>query len=197
MSPSLTSSIEPCFDQQLLYGIKRKAEDVSYYFLQDASEHHQNKRIKSGQEEMRLIVPREESLMDRTWLTSHESDEEDEEATRKRNLERNRIAAHKCRQRKKEWINQLERRAESLANENKRRQQEIRQLKEEFVYLRNQLFLHKECQSPAIDSYIEMYMLDLIQFPNTHLKMTHPLYHVNNNNETNTLQMSSTHSSVS
>lgn len=92
MSPSLTSSIEPCFDQQLLYGTKRKAEDVSCYFLQDPSEHHQSKRIKPDQEELRLLVTREESLMDKTWLTSHESDEEDEEATRKRNLERNRIA---------------------------------------------------------------------------------------------------------
>ncbi|KAG1170064.1 hypothetical protein G6F70_007810 [Rhizopus microsporus] len=92
MSPSLASSIEPCFDPQLLYGTKRRAEDVSCYFLQDTSEHHQNKRIKSDQEEVRLIAPREESLMDRTWLTSHESDDEDEEATRKRNLERNRIA---------------------------------------------------------------------------------------------------------
>ncbi|CEG83837.1 hypothetical protein RMATCC62417_17706 [Rhizopus microsporus] len=97
MPSSLTSSIEPCFDQQLLYSTKRKAEDVSSYFLQEPSEHHHNKRIKPDQEGVRLIVSREESLIDKTWLTSHESDEEDEEAIRKRNLERNRIAGNEKR----------------------------------------------------------------------------------------------------
>ncbi|KAI9145200.1 hypothetical protein BKA69DRAFT_1121615 [Paraphysoderma sedebokerense] len=70
---------------------------------------------------------------------------EDEEERRKRFLERNRIAASKCRQKKKAWMAQLEGQAESLTDQNKQLLSIASQLRDEIITLRSQLLIHKNC----------------------------------------------------
>ncbi|KAI8369669.1 hypothetical protein BD560DRAFT_397469 [Blakeslea trispora] len=70
-------------------------------------------------------------------------DEDDEK--RKNFLERNRIAALKCRQRKKQWLNNLQAKVEFLTNDNERLQLQSESLKEEIVNLKTLLLAHKEC----------------------------------------------------
>jgi len=91
----------------------------------------------------------------RTTVDSEE--EEEEENGRKKNrpaendekrknfLERNRIAALKCRQRKKQWLNGLQNRVEFLTGDNLRLQTQLESLKEEIVNLKTLLLAHKEC----------------------------------------------------
>ncbi|KAL5621589.1 hypothetical protein BROUX41_006489 [Berkeleyomyces rouxiae] len=87
---------------------------------------------------------------------SQASDEEDEELgedgrkmtedeKRKNFLERNRIAALKCRQRKKQWLTELQSRVDSLTNENEDLNLQIGRLRTEMVNLKTLLLAHKDC----------------------------------------------------
>ncbi|KAI8088465.1 hypothetical protein BDF21DRAFT_378661 [Thamnidium elegans] len=69
---------------------------------------------------------------------------EDEEK-RKNFLERNRLAALKCRQRKKQWLTNLQARVEYLANDNDQLQMETDALRKEIMDLKTLLVSHKEC----------------------------------------------------
>ncbi|KAK4514943.1 uncharacterized protein ATC70_002550 [Mucor velutinosus] len=75
---------------------------------------------------------------------SSSKDPEDDEK-RKNFLERNRIAALKCRQRKKQWLNNLQAKVEFLTSDNERLQIQSESLKEEIVNLKTLLLAHKEC----------------------------------------------------
>ncbi|KAI9019361.1 hypothetical protein CLU79DRAFT_836675 [Phycomyces nitens] len=61
-------------------------------------------------------------------------------------LERNRQAALKCRQRKKQWLNNLQEKVEYLSEDNRLLQIETAQLKDEIMHLKELLAVHK-CQS--------------------------------------------------
>ncbi|EPB91277.1 hypothetical protein HMPREF1544_01793 [Mucor circinelloides 1006PhL] len=78
-----------------------------------------------------------------TTTTTATEDSESEAESRQRNLERNRLAASKCRQRKKEWIDELAHKAERMTRENEYLRQMLMQLKEETIYLKSQLIMHK------------------------------------------------------
>jgi len=82
-------------------------------------------------------------------------DDEDSEARRKRFLERNRIAASKCRQKKKIWMQQLSSEADQAAARNKALQMMINQLKDEVLVLKNQLLAHRNCNCNVIQQYIQ------------------------------------------
>ncbi|KAI8888067.1 hypothetical protein K501DRAFT_330105 [Backusella circina FSU 941] len=69
---------------------------------------------------------------------------EDEEK-RKNFLERNRLAALKCRQRKKQWLSNLQTRVEYLANDNDQLQLEASLLRKEIMTLKT-LLNHKNCK---------------------------------------------------
>jgi hypothetical protein len=64
---------------------------------------------------------------------------EDAEKKRKRFLERNRVAAYKCRQKKKAWMQELEAKSEEATKRNRELHMLVNQLKEEAIQLKNQL----------------------------------------------------------
>jgi ATF/CREB family transcription factor len=68
-----------------------------------------------------------------------------DEEKRKNFLERNRVAALKCRQRKKQWLQSLQNKVELFNNENEVLLQENQRLKEEVVNLKTLLMAHKDC----------------------------------------------------
>ncbi|KAI8884638.1 hypothetical protein K501DRAFT_271590 [Backusella circina FSU 941] len=70
---------------------------------------------------------------------------EDDEK-RKNFLERNRQAALKCRQRKKQWLNNLQARVEYLSNDNEQLQIQANLMRDEVMHLRGILMAHKDCQ---------------------------------------------------
>ncbi|KAI8393934.1 uncharacterized protein BYT42DRAFT_542121 [Radiomyces spectabilis] len=72
-----------------------------------------------------------------------ESSEEEEK--RKNFLERNRLAALKCRQRKKQWLNDLQVKVDYLTNDNERLQMQATALREEIMNLKTLLLAHKNC----------------------------------------------------
>ncbi|KJR83232.1 activating transcription factor, other eukaryote [Sporothrix schenckii 1099-18] len=68
-----------------------------------------------------------------------------EEEKRKNFLERNRVAALKCRQRKKQWLQNLQTKVELYSTENENLSSQINQLREEIVNLKTLLLAHKDC----------------------------------------------------
>ncbi|KAG0173122.1 hypothetical protein DFQ30_008794 [Apophysomyces sp. BC1015] len=76
---------------------------------------------------------------------SREGSTEDDEEKRKNFLERNRQAALKCRQRKKQWLANLQHRVEHLTSDNEHLQQQATMLREEILNLKTLLLAHKDC----------------------------------------------------
>ncbi|CAH1775953.1 unnamed protein product [Owenia fusiformis] len=74
-----------------------------------------------------------------------ESADDDIEERRQKFLERNRAAAARCRDKRKQWINTLEAKSEALENKNSELQNEINKLRDEVVSLKSMLILHKDC----------------------------------------------------
>ncbi|KAJ9156410.1 BZIP transcription factor [Pleurostoma richardsiae] len=68
-----------------------------------------------------------------------------DEEKRKNFLERNRVAALKCRQRKKQWLANLQSKVEMFSSENDALTAQISQLREEVVNLKTLLLAHKDC----------------------------------------------------
>ena len=95
-------------------------------------------------------------------VQQHEEDDEDDddmgmddnhdgnkkmtdEEKRKNFLERNRVAALKCRQRKKQWLANLQQKVEIFSTENDALAATVTQLREEIVGLKTLLLAHKDC----------------------------------------------------
>jgi len=68
-----------------------------------------------------------------------------DEEKRKNFLERNRIAALKCRQRKKQWLANLQQKVEIFSTENDALAATVTSLREEIVGLKTLLLAHKDC----------------------------------------------------
>jgi ATF/CREB family transcription factor len=77
----------------------------------------------------------------------HETDEE----KRRNFLERNRQAALKCRQRKKQWLQNLQAKVEFYGQENDQLTAQVAGLREEIVNLKTLLLAHKDCPASRSD----------------------------------------------
>ncbi|KAF9113189.1 hypothetical protein BGX27_002030 [Mortierella sp. AM989] len=76
---------------------------------------------------------------------SASDDKMDEEEKRKNFLERNRQAALKCRQRKKQWLSNLQAKVEYLTTDNEHLQTQTAALRDEIIHLKALLLAHKDC----------------------------------------------------
>lgn len=79
-----------------------------------------------------------------------------DEEKRKNFLERNRVAALKCRQRKKQWLQNLQNKVELYTSENDVLQNQLQQLREEVVQLKTLLLAHKDCPISQQQGYQNM-----------------------------------------
>lgn len=75
---------------------------------------------------------------------------------RSRFLERNRLAASKCRQKKKHWVENLEVKARNLQLQFKHLNLVVDSLKEEILYLKVEMVRHKGCDGSEIQKCIEV-----------------------------------------
>ncbi|KAG0747997.1 hypothetical protein G6F62_012749 [Rhizopus arrhizus] len=83
------------------------------------------------------------------------------ESDRKDILEKNRQAAYRCRQKKKRWVQELEEKGELAERRNKELQEQISQLREESIYLRNLLLTHGNCECRVVQEYLHHTSLQL------------------------------------
>ncbi|KAJ8017096.1 hypothetical protein DPEC_G00014220 [Dallia pectoralis] len=75
--------------------------------------------------------------------------EDDPDDRRQRFLERNRAAASRCRQKRKVWVNSLEKKAEELTSMNVSLANEVSLLRNEVAHLKQLLLAHKNCPVTA------------------------------------------------
>lgn len=94
-------------------------------------------------------------------VVEEEEEEEEEEmdgqgsSKRSKFLKRNRIAASKCRQKKKEWVNNLEETRHGLEHQHSTLQMEYNDLLGEVTKMKNQLMQHAACNDSNINQWIE------------------------------------------
>ncbi|XP_067891557.1 cyclic AMP-dependent transcription factor ATF-2 isoform X3 [Heterodontus francisci] len=75
---------------------------------------------------------------------------EDPDEKRRKFLERNRAAASRCRQKRKVWVQSLEKKAEDLSSTNVQLQNEVTLLRNEVAQLKQLLLAHKDCPVTAM-----------------------------------------------
>lgn len=86
-----------------------------------------------------------------------------EDAKRSKFLERNRVAASKCRQKKKEWTSNLEVRARDLQASKNQLTVIVGSLKEEILFLKGELLKHSTCGCTAIREYLNREVASMSQ----------------------------------
>ncbi|RAL10930.1 bZIP transcription factor [Aspergillus homomorphus CBS 101889] len=85
---------------------------------------------------------------------SPDRDRDMEQQKRERFLERNRVAANKCRRKKKEHTRQLESRCMDVTQANSALESEVGQLRSQILELKNELLKHSNCDDPAIKAHL-------------------------------------------
>ncbi|PYH47886.1 bZIP transcription factor [Aspergillus saccharolyticus JOP 1030-1] len=86
-----------------------------------------------------------------------------EQQKRERFLERNRVAANKCRRKKKEHTRQLESKCMEVTQTNTRLESEVSQLRSQILELKNQLLQHSGCDDPGIKAHLARMVASLSQ----------------------------------
>ncbi|KAI1775651.1 hypothetical protein F4818DRAFT_384440 [Hypoxylon cercidicola] len=79
----------------------------------------------------------------------------------RRNRERNRVAAHKCRQKAKQSTSVLQERERELGSQNRILHEHADSLRDEILDLKNEILKHSHCDSEVIQSYIARAARDL------------------------------------
>ncbi|KAF3062267.1 putative bzip transcription factor protein [Daldinia childiae] len=72
----------------------------------------------------------------------------------RRNRERNRVAAHKCRQKAKQSMSELQIRERELSQQNRILLEHAGSLRDEILDLKNEILKHSNCDSDIIQNYI-------------------------------------------
>lgn len=108
-----------------------------------------SKKAKSNNGPMPMSMPDEMDMSDDESNMKYDENgtktKMTDEEKRKNFLERNRVAALKCRQRKKQWLANLQTKVEMFSTENDALSAQITQLREEVVNLKTLLLAHKDC----------------------------------------------------
>jgi len=81
-------------------------------------------------------------------------DDSAKEAKRQKFLERNRIAASKCRRKKKQWTQDLEDTAREVQNASKILNDQVSALRNEVLHLKDELLKHNGCSCERIKQYL-------------------------------------------
>lgn len=113
-------------------------------FTDPESQAEDTKPPKRGRKTSSQQVSDSGNESDENNLMKNGKPETDEEK-RKNFLERNRQAALKCRQRKKQWLQNLQAKVEFYGQENDQLTSQVTSLREEIVNLKTMLLAHKDC----------------------------------------------------
>ncbi|KAG8408487.1 hypothetical protein J3459_017567 [Metarhizium acridum] len=106
-----------------------------------------------------VLKTRTQPKREATKATNNTAEAQTEESKpkhrRQRSLEKNRVAASKCRKRKKQWTENLEQKKSGLESVHAELQSEYMELLQETSELKNFLISHASCQDPNIDIWIK------------------------------------------
>ncbi|RDA84383.1 hypothetical protein CP532_2886 [Ophiocordyceps camponoti-leonardi (nom. inval.)] len=95
-------------------------------------------------------------------------------ARRARCLERNRVAASKCREKKKQWVHDLEASKAELERHHASLQREYGDLLDQATRIKTSLMAHAACNDHNIDSWIEAEATRFVERSHPHRNPTQP-----------------------
>ena len=123
--------------------------------IQDGSTARKRKRNASTINEQTSQSPkRARKYASRGTSNTAESDKL-EDVKRSKFLERNRVAASKCRQKKKEWTQNLENRARDLQKNNNSLRMIVNSLRQEILFLKEEMHKHNSCGCEHIQEFMK------------------------------------------
>ncbi|MCJ1474852.1 hypothetical protein MMC13_003512 [Lambiella insularis] len=141
--------------------------NLDYHSLQSVYPEKQMNESQSGRKRKRMSATNADSTgkptkhskrsAARSKVSSQASScelQSPEDEKRSKFLERNRVAASKCRQKKKEWTSNLEARARELQNSKNRLAIMVTSLKDEVLWLKGEMLKHTECGCAQIRDYL-------------------------------------------
>ncbi len=109
------------------------------------------------------------SSASRSVVSDVQDHEEEVDEKRSKFLERNRVAASKCRQKKKEWTNNLEQRARELQQNKTQLALMVGSLKEEMLFLKGEVLKHNNCNCTTMRDYLNREVQSISQqMPHVH-----------------------------
>ncbi|KAI0848626.1 hypothetical protein F5Y00DRAFT_83621 [Daldinia vernicosa] len=115
-------------------------------------------RANSKPRQNRVVPPNSPPTTEtrqRTHYADDDTDRSNNMSERTKYLQRNRTAATKCRQKKKEWVTELEEMKVDLENQHNHLQKEFNDLKNEVTLVKSQLMDHSGCNDSNINKWIE------------------------------------------
>ncbi|KAH6613173.1 hypothetical protein C7974DRAFT_322098 [Boeremia exigua] len=98
-------------------------------------------------------------------------------SSRQSNLEKNRVAAHKCRRRKKDYMDSLEGRAREFSGKNKVLKENVALLREEVLRLKHGVLQHAGCGFWAVDEYLAQCAGHLLGMKDPHGSRANLMHH--------------------
>lgn len=111
--------------------------------------------------------PKKRARQKQSKSTKQESEDEEEEdestEKRKKFLEKNRIAASKCREKKKKWVHELEYNKSQLERQNMELRLEHRGLMSELNQTKSMLMSHADCNDPNITEWLNNQARRIVQ----------------------------------
>lgn len=133
--------------------LDEKSATDHLYGMETRSRKHHAQQASASPTSSKRRSPR-----DHRYLTAAssggESDGPPDRAKREKFLERNRLAASKCRQKKKEHTQQLESRYKEQAEKKEELMAEIAQLRGEILHLKNEVLKHAQCGDEPIKLHL-------------------------------------------
>ncbi|KAK7752616.1 hypothetical protein SLS62_005385 [Diatrype stigma] len=164
---SATSAIPPTcfFNEPYPWAEDDEKEDVKdEFYLSDTS--HNSSSSSNPDAHNYARDPRTPPMLSsipnvytkRENIEPYEAEEyQEEDGGKKRTLtyrERNRIAAHKCRQKNKQTIQELQQQEHDLAEKNRVLAAHVDHLKDEVLVLKSEILNHGNCEDELIQNYI-------------------------------------------
>ncbi|XP_071505791.1 cyclic AMP-dependent transcription factor ATF-7-like isoform X2 [Diadema antillarum] len=117
--------------------------------------------VVTRQQEVKVVSPASLDSQTSSGIKRQRSTEDDPETKRQKFLERNRAAAMRCRTKRKQWITNLEKRAEELTTTNVGLNNEVTKLRNEVAQLKELLLAHKDCPVTLQQRAAGMFMRDM------------------------------------
>lgn len=152
---NMSSSLE-CQLSQQQYGLPSPESSTSSTGTSSGSKRKQPTADAVESAEVSIPNKRVRKNFTRSLKNGGGADPNDPEgARRSKFLERNRVAASKCRQKKKEWTQNLETKARELQRHNNESRLVRDSCKEEILFLKGEMLKHTACGCTSIQEYLQ------------------------------------------
>ena len=122
--------------------------------MQDCSTGRKRRRITTTSEQTSQSPKRARKYASRGGANALEPTKP-EDVKRSKFLERNRVAASKCRQKKKEWTQNLENRAREYQKNNNNLRLIVESLRQEILFLKGEMLKHNSCGCERLQEFMK------------------------------------------